>query len=507
MKTIFSILFSLLFPIIAVAQNISVASFEQRLQDLDANMQGTMKLDQNGEVCAIIKVQTTATGLSFNVGSLGIIATEQKVGEVWVYVPHGIRRIKIFHQQFGNVEYSIPIPVEAARTYELKLTTGRVQTIVEEAVTSQYVLFNVEPKNAVIEFDDQILDVTDGTARKRMPFGSYTYRVQAARHYPEVGNVKVNDPQNKHVVTVKLKPAFSSVTFKASDDAEVWVNGEKKGIGEWTGELGYESVLVECRKANHRTTRREIAITAEMAGQTVTLDAPQPILGSVDFDSTPADADIYVDDTKVGTTPMFLPKHIIGEHKVRFSRSGYRDCTALVYIEEGKTSNVNVTLEKITDPLYGKTAEELSELGKAAYEAKDFAKALVLFTKSADQGDAYAMYKLGKMYGNGEGVAKDLSKAVEFYRQSANKGYAYAMHNLGVMYEHGEGVAQNYAEAMSLFKKAASQGDDYAMYAIGTMYYYGRGVARNITTAKYWINKAAEKGNEDAKHALKVIRW
>ncbi len=72
--------------LLAGAQNISVKTFRLIENDLDARVHYP-KRDQNSEVCAIIKVVTTQTGFSFDVGSLGIVATEQKVGEIWVYVP------------------------------------------------------------------------------------------------------------------------------------------------------------------------------------------------------------------------------------------------------------------------------------------------------------------------------------------------------------------------------------------------------------------------------------
>src|SRR3954464_11464592 len=44
----------------------------------------------------------------------------------------------------------------------------------------------------------------------------------------------------------------------------------------------------------------------------------------------------------------------------------------------------------------------------AAYEAKDYARALKLFTERAEQGDVLAMILLSDMYKNGRGVPKDL---------------------------------------------------------------------------------------------------
>ena len=74
------------------AQSISVSSFRLLENDLDANTAGTMERDQNGEVAALIKVVTTQTGFTFDGGALGIVKTIQKPGEIWVYVPRGLKR-------------------------------------------------------------------------------------------------------------------------------------------------------------------------------------------------------------------------------------------------------------------------------------------------------------------------------------------------------------------------------------------------------------------------------
>ena len=148
------------------AQNMAVTSFVLDEGDLTANLQGTTVLDQNGGKCALIRIQTTQKGFSFDVGSLGVQKVDDnKVGEVWLYVPAGVRRLDIRHQQLGSLlGYNFPVAVMAGRTYKMQLTTGEVQTIVRNSVTQQYVQFNVTPQTAIVEFDGDVLDVAEGIA-------------------------------------------------------------------------------------------------------------------------------------------------------------------------------------------------------------------------------------------------------------------------------------------------------------------------------------------------------
>ena len=326
MKRVLTIIIMLVCTLMTKAQGIDVSSFKLLVNDLDANTTGTMEKDQNGDVAALIKVVTTQTGFTFDGGALGIVKTKQTPGEVWVYIPKGSKKISIKHPQLGVLrDYYFPISVEAARTYEMVLVTGTVETTVRQARTSQFVVFQLVPPNAVGELDGELLETVDGTATKMMKFGSYNYRVQAPNYLPEAGNVTVNDPKNKHVINIALKPNFASITLTTKDDAEIWVNGERKGSGSWTGSLGAGTYEFETRKPNHRSVSITRDIIASSEAQTITLQAPTPILGEAEINSSPAMADIYIDGKKAGQTPQTFSKMQIGPHQVRISKSGYND--------------------------------------------------------------------------------------------------------------------------------------------------------------------------------------
>ena len=130
--------FIILFASICSAQTISVSSFKLLETDLTANTAGTMEQDQNGETAALIKVVTTQTGFTFDGGSLGIVKTKQTPGEVWVYIPRGAKKISIKHPQLGVLrDYYFPVAIEPAKTYEMVLVAGEVQTIVKQARTME----------------------------------------------------------------------------------------------------------------------------------------------------------------------------------------------------------------------------------------------------------------------------------------------------------------------------------------------------------------------------------
>ncbi len=231
-RIILVILLPILFFVPIFSQSISVASFSLDENDLTANTEGTIVLDQNGEKCALIKVETTQTGFTFDVGSLSICKTEQHPGEIWLYVPYGVNRITISHPVLGVLrDHDLGMSVQRARTYILKLTTDRVVTNVIDDSQKQMLVLNVSPPNAEISISG-IRETPDvnGQLRKELSFGSYSYRITADKYHPVEGIVTINDPINQHVLNVSLKQAFGYLSIQLDDnnnETEVFINKKK----------------------------------------------------------------------------------------------------------------------------------------------------------------------------------------------------------------------------------------------------------------------------------------
>lgn len=361
-------------PLTAKGQSITVSSFRLLESDLTAIMSGSSEVDQNGETAALIKVVTNQTGFVFDVGVLGIVKVKQTPGEILLYLPFGSKKITIKHPQLGVLrDYYFNMPLESGRTYEMVLNTGMVQTIVQQARTSQYVVFQVTPPNAIVELDGMVLSTEDGTASKMMKFGTYDYRVMAPNYTPATGRITVNDPQNKHIVNVDLKPNLTKVIVRVDNDAEIWVNREKKGTGSWTGEIGEGTYEFEAKKAGFRSTifTKDISFSAEP--QVIRLQSPTPIFGDADINSSPAMADVFIDDKAVGKTPLLMSQLSIGDHQIKITKQGYEPYVSTMTIKENTTAQLMTKLTKTA--VAEKPKEKVKEKQKAEKQAE--AKATV----------------------------------------------------------------------------------------------------------------------------------
>jgi formylglycine-generating enzyme required for sulfatase activity len=185
---------------------------------------------------------------------------------------------------------------------------------------------------------------------KTKPLASGTHTVMAMKplYQPKEQSVTIADGQ-----TLEVRPEiiadYSSVTLTVANNAEIWVNGERKGFGCWMGDLASGEYKMETRLANHRTVATSKQITAAQRIQTITLEAPIPIYGSINISTKPDMSDVYIDEELVGQTPLFLPQYLIGKHNVRISRSNFGDYQASVTVNEGRMAEVGGALNRLTN--------------------------------------------------------------------------------------------------------------------------------------------------------------
>ena len=102
------------------------------------------------------------------------------------------------------------------------------------------------------------------------------------------------------------------------------------------------------------------------------------------------------------------------------------------------------------------------EDGQAAYQRHDYATALRVWRKSAEQGSAPAEFGLGLIYSRGEGVPQDNAEAVKWYLEAANQGNGAAQLKLGAMFARGRTVPQDNICALMWYDLAAAQSIEYA---------------------------------------------
>ena len=180
---------------------------------------------------------------------------------------------------------------------------------------------------------------------REMSSGVYTLRVQKEKYKDYSTTITIEDGKTT-TIRPSLEANFAQVTLTTNEGADIYVDGNRLGTTRWTGTLELGEHSVETRQASHHSAYTNVRITPQSAGQTITLNNPLPIYGSLIVDGSPVDVDVYVDGKKVGTSPFFVSELLIGTHKIRLEKDGYDQQEKTVQIAENQESMLDFTLTK-----------------------------------------------------------------------------------------------------------------------------------------------------------------
>lgn len=356
-KLLYSLLLSLCCLPAAFAQQkqkFTIESFERDLLDLSARDPHYEKRDGSGARYAIIKVRATnpeddLSAYNFNFGMLDH-KVEERDGVLWVYVQCNAKRVNVTREGYFPIhDYDLQTTIEEGANYKMTISTEA------RRVYSQMVRFNVTPAdaNAVVTMygtkQDSLkvyleIDARTGSVAKAFEYGTYHYEVIASDYYTSRGSFTLGNKDLTHEETINLRANFANITLIGQNRDSICINGEFKGILNWTGKLASGDYTIECRAKNHTTASKTISVQVGN-DQTITLPAAVPITGTLSITSVPLEADISIDGESYGQTPKNV-EIVIGNHLVTVSKQGYEPASQTVWVNENEMSELNPTLNE-----------------------------------------------------------------------------------------------------------------------------------------------------------------
>jgi hypothetical protein len=152
-----------------------------------------------------------------------------------------------------------------------------------------------------------------------------------------------------------------------------------------------------------------------------------------------------------------------------------------------------------------------------ALRSGESAKAVTSLQYAAEHGHGFALWKLGRMYADGDGVKRDDIRAFEYFQKFADshaddnpatpraRFVANAFVALGHYYLDGipNSVSPSPELARRMFGHAASYfGDPEAQFQLASLYLDGNGVVRDPKRAVPWLVLASNKGHYKAQATL-----
>lgn len=342
---IFSII--ALAAVAAVAQTMSVAGFEERPMDMDARVTHPVT-DPNGQTCALIKVETTQTGFGFDTGVIQVVKTEQKIGEVWVYVQPRVKKITIMHQDYEPVrDYYFPTgALKEATVYLLKLRTAGAP--VQAASTQQhsgFLIINSEPQGAEVWLNNESTGEVTPFRRKLVIGDEVPYRLSLPLYHDEAGMVTVDQPRKE--LQFALRPAFGSVMVTSTPSgALVFLDEKQVGQTPLTlDRIASGSHSLRLQAPQYAVERRNVSVAdGQTANVAVTLAARFAEITV----QAPQGAVVTVDGDRKGSGTLSW-RQGEGLCDIVVSMVGHRDARRQLEVVAGRAQTVQLTPQ----PIYG----------------------------------------------------------------------------------------------------------------------------------------------------------
>lgn len=197
-------------------------------------------------------------------------------------------------------------------------------------------------RDADIFIDQQKYNYTQ-LDRLKLKSGRHTMKIVRKNYSPYTQTFDIEDARELRL-SPELNANYSTVTVKAPKGCTIIINGENMGIGNWTGPMEPGIYNLEARMAGHRPFRTQYEVRDINHDYTIVLDAPEPIYGSLDIQSTPKGAAIIIDGEALGKETPYTVKMLVGEHEIELSKSGYQPFKQTVNVEESGISKVDATL-------------------------------------------------------------------------------------------------------------------------------------------------------------------
>lgn len=347
MKRFLWILTVLLFiPSILSGQEFSIKSFYLAETDLTAMTPGTQVKDQNGNPCALIKVESTDDEFIFSVGMLGVTERKREGGEIWIYVPFGVRKLTVSHPKLGILrDYPFPCPIEQGRTYILKFN-GIFNTRIYDSSKKQKLVLQVHPDTAKVQINGITMNTPGGKLEQEFSLGAYDVVVSAPRYHTFEKIIEVKDPDNPHKLDIRLKPQFGWLQIHCEDDEIIDIDGEEYTAAKnQTIELMSGHYQVHMTKPLHKPFNTTIEIKDSTHLElTPKFDINYNVL---DF-RVSNNADIYIDNAWVGSG-NWKGKVEYGEHLIECRQENHRASSMTLNVDPSTSSPIMLNAP---EPIY-----------------------------------------------------------------------------------------------------------------------------------------------------------
>lgn len=323
-----------------LAQGFEVKIFEQNINDGSAFH---APLDDEGHPCGLIKVRTDDASLKFKGNVVGEV--ENKTNEYWVYIPQGSRSLLIMHPNFLplSVDFSAyGVVIVPKATYVLTLSGQKFKK------EKCGLIATVKPETACLYINDELVENLSGNGfyQLYLPKGDYICRLEQKGYRPNVQAVTIG--KGTQALNIDLESVMAELTVKCkTSTAELYVDGELKGNGIWSGCVIPGKHRVEAKQNNYESVNQTINLS-ENEIKTLSIQELRRSISQIRIETKPNNVAVILDGKDIGQSPCVVDVET-GEHYVTYSGYGLKPLRKTIKVEGSLLQTVTLELKYEND--------------------------------------------------------------------------------------------------------------------------------------------------------------
>ena len=353
---------------------------------------------------AILDLKTSESGFTFFANGKAEIAAEEGEGVLTLKTPDKTSFIVVKHPDYGQLTWKVPAKKGLRKKKRYTATLASVSPDKEFKLQKQWVIFEIQPKDAILTVDSTMTLIHDGKKQFYLPIGKHTFLAESPFHQQEEGDFELTDEEHQ-TISLSLQPIYSYINVKTPlEGCDILIDGQF--IGKTQGTSGHlregdhnlivlkdslkyydatvnigwrEKKTIELKseelhpiissksKNKSKTVKKsEIFIAQSTTANKTKAPVVAPIIfetaddslaimpgkesdfyGMVNVNSNEIGADVYIDGKLQGTTPCIVKQLTAGRKcRIRLSKKGFYDTEKVILVEGNDLTFVKLDLKK-----------------------------------------------------------------------------------------------------------------------------------------------------------------
>ncbi|MCD6360314.1 MAG: PEGA domain-containing protein [Armatimonadetes bacterium] len=263
-------------------------------------------------------------------------------------------------------EHQLELTLAEHRKYQAPVIVRiREETTVAVALkrTARSVNINSAPEGALVRLGEEVLGRTP-LENVSIPFGTHKLEFSLENYEPAELVLELTKEETPDPILMHLVPSPGSLTLISTPSgARVWLDGRE--VGNTPLEISHVTAgnhVLEVTKSGHLTDRRTVEVLPGQAKREVI--HLQQLTGLLTVTSLPNGANVLMDGTPLGQTPVTNHRVPVGKHTLVISNSGYQTWRSRISILSEEQTEVSVALTKYEDASTSPSASSEAPLDK-----------------------------------------------------------------------------------------------------------------------------------------------